>query len=756
MCTLGSLSVNQPFGPRTFQTPQTFDRPPRPSQTLLDPPDPPDSPRLSQTLQTPWYQVQAQSCLNKQHLASFQCHPHHKHSWENFKLKDAYLIAPPVGVMGLAALVCPTLSVSGILVPGFTEQLQERSMVSKSQLMDQKGYDGDVLQDDPEEAFYLPGPQPQERSNMEPKDNGYDEEFDDGVHGQQDRHINWDDDNDMQNDGLDLVVHPDGKPSWVHTTFNALPKWANVPPKSANTIPKPSNVPAKSGQQKAPHLLTKDVLFEHHQRNGVPRAPDPARLNAIHYLNTHITQSHFKNKGGYGSGSEGGDKEDKGKEDVMDYPCAYKMAMKLKFYLPMWKKVLHIACTYCHFVATVNRFPDCMDVVEDEFGAEILLQSIEEFKAKCCILDMSYYEKYAYEMKIWMYSDLGNLWSAVKKVAQSALMETFDIEPMNALMEEDAFAHVKSHYTQLHKNSRLFRNFHDDGTVENFRSMALTQTCVHAFYNGKMSLATAFPEKFGRILPGGTHVFGATMLALTLDEYADGYFQHKQVKSDNFETIYDELCDLFDKVEDSRHYDVLEAHCKQIAMLGWFLAGAACVCLCYMDAQPPPDNNEMTTMSSNTSPVLMGDPWLSPLDDDDDQYVTDTHYFQPAKMILSSHAVDLTSIDNDPWLSPLDDNDDDQYVGPWLSPLDDNDDELYMIDACYFQPAKMIVSAHAVDLTSIDGDPWLPPLDNGNDDYHHYHMTRTTATDDVPISTVQTVMITTNHYGTVMWSTCKY
>ncbi|KAI6027691.1 hypothetical protein BKA83DRAFT_4625725 [Pisolithus microcarpus] len=36
-----TTSVNQPFGPRAFQTPQTFDRPPRPSQTLLDPPDPP-------------------------------------------------------------------------------------------------------------------------------------------------------------------------------------------------------------------------------------------------------------------------------------------------------------------------------------------------------------------------------------------------------------------------------------------------------------------------------------------------------------------------------------------------------------------------------------------------------------------------------------------------------------------------------------------------------------------------------------------
>ncbi|KAI6040026.1 hypothetical protein EDC04DRAFT_2894530 [Pisolithus marmoratus] len=77
-----------------------------------------------------------------------------------------------------------------------------------------EGYDGDVLQDDPEEAFYLPGHQPQERSNMEPEDNGHDEEFDDSVHGQQDRHINWDDDNDMQSDGLDLVIHPDGK-IWV-------------------------------------------------------------------------------------------------------------------------------------------------------------------------------------------------------------------------------------------------------------------------------------------------------------------------------------------------------------------------------------------------------------------------------------------------------------------------------------------------------------------------------------------------------------
>ncbi|KAI6007021.1 hypothetical protein EDD15DRAFT_2358096 [Pisolithus albus] len=520
-----------------------------------------------------------------------------------------------------------------------------------------EGYKGDVLQDDPEEAFYLPSRQPQERSNMELENNGYDEEFDDGACSQQDRCINWDDHNDMQSDSLDLVVHPDGKvfsfsrkhralhspehdgdgdlgsqvishtprpssqshkcqspssdefpdhisqlpfnhpthsqgksrpiqapplsaksqittrpataastklisnhpkPSWVCTMLNALLKRANVPPKLANTIPKPSNVPAKSGQQKAPRLLTKDILFEHHQRNGVPRAPDPARLDAVHSQssgkqqaarslrqdsNTHITQSHFENEGGYESGSEGGDGEDQGEEDVMDYSCAYKPAMKLKFYPPMWKKVLHIACMYCHFVTTVNRFPDCMDIVEDEFGAEILLQSI-------------------------MYSDLGDLWLAVKKVARGALTETFDIKPVNALTEEDALAHVKSRYTQLHENSRLFHNFRDDGTVENFGSTALTQTCVRAFYDGKMSLAPVFPEKFGRILPGGAHVFGATMLALALDEYADGYFQRKQVKSDDFETIYDKLCDLFDKVEDSRHYDVLEARHKQIAMLG--------------------------------------------------------------------------------------------------------------------------------------------------------------------------------------------
>ncbi|KAI6005405.1 hypothetical protein EDC04DRAFT_2611573 [Pisolithus marmoratus] len=708
------------------------------------------------------YQVQAQSCLNKQCLASFQCHLHHKHSQENFKLKDAYLITPPIGVMGLAALssltlklnaykwsppgqqdevlmkwllptsqsttllphpqisikspgnrnwVCPMLSVSGILVPSFTGWLQERSMVSKSQLMDQKaeepnilrsgydhdnepleGYDGDVLQDDPEEAFYLPGPQPQERSNMEPKDNGYNAEFDNGVHGQQDRHINWDDDNNMQNDGLDLVIHPDGK-------------WANVPPKLANTIPKLSNVPAKSGQQKAPCPLTKDILFEHHQRNGVPRAPDPARLDAIHHqsngkqqaaqslcqdLNTHITQSHLENEGRYESGSEGGDEEDKGEEDIMDYPCAYKAATKLKFYLPTWRKVLHIAC----------MFPDCMDIVEDEVGAEILLQSIEEFKAKCGILNMSYYEKYAYKMKIWMYSDLGNLWLAVKKVAQSALTETFNIEPTNALMEEDAFAHVKLHYTQLYENSRLFHNFHDG--------------C-------------------------------------------------KQVKSDDFETIYDKLCDLFDKVKDSGHYDVLEACCKQIAMLGWcltklfqrFLAVAACICLVHISPALTMTHGYQhwttMTMSSNTSPALMGTHGYH------HQMMTttsvDTCYFQPAEMILLSHAVDLTSIDNDPWLSPLDDNDNDQYIGPWLSPLDNDNNELYIIDARYFQPAKMIVLAHVVDLTSIDGDPWLPPPDDGDNDYYHYHMTRTTATDDIPISTVWTVMITTNHYGTVMWST---
>ncbi|KAI6009151.1 hypothetical protein EDC04DRAFT_2610699 [Pisolithus marmoratus] len=472
-----------------------------------------------------------------------------------------------------------------------------------------EGYDGDVLQDDPEEAFYLPGPQPQERSNMEPEDNGYDEEFDNGAHSQQDRHINWDDDNDMQNDGLDLVLHPDGQ---VHTTFNALLKWANVPPNLANTIPKPSNVPAKSD------------------------------------LNTHITQSHLENKGGYESGSKGGDKEDKGEEDVMDYPCAYKVAMKLKFYLPMWRKVLHITC----------MFPNCMDIVEDEFGSEILLQSIEEFKAKCSILNMSYYEKYAYKMKIWMYSDLGDLWSAVKKVTRSALTETFNIKPANALMEEDVFAHVKSHYTQLHENSRLFHNFHDDGTVENSGSMALTQTCVHVFYDGKMTLAAAFPEKFGRILPGGTHIFSATMC--------------KQVKSDNFEMIYDELHDLFDKVEDSRHYDVLEARHKQIAMLGWFLAGAACICLCYMDAQPPPDDNDRSHQRRQ---------WPMAITTEQQQLGT-YGYFQPAKMILSSHAVDLTSIDGGPWLSPLDDDDDDQYVidsSPWLSPLDDNDNELYIL-----------------------------------------------------------------------------
>ncbi|KAI6041913.1 hypothetical protein EDC04DRAFT_2601378 [Pisolithus marmoratus] len=533
------------------------------------------------------------------------------------------------------------------------------------------GYDHD---DEPLEGY---NGDPQERSNMEPKDNGYDEEFNDGVHGQQDRHINWDDDNNMQNDSLDLVIHPDGK---VCTTFNALLKWANAPPKLSNTIPKLSNVPAKSVQWQA---------------------------------------SHFKNEGRYESGSEGGDEEDKGEEDIMDYPCAYKAVTKLKFYLPVWKKVLHITC----------MFPNCMDIVEDEFGAEILLQSIEEFKAKCSILNMSYYEKYAYEMKIWMYSDLGNLQSAVKKVAQSTLTETFDIEPVNTLMEEDAFAHVKLHYTQLHKNSRLFHNFHDD-------------------------------------------------LALALDEYADGYFQHKQVKSDDFETIYDELCDLFDKVEDSRNYDVLEAHHKQIAMLGWFLAGAACVCLM-------PNHHQTTTsryivdaryfqpakmiLSSHAVDLTSIDnnPWLSPPEDDDNEYV-DTHYFQPAEMILLSHAVDLTSIDSGPWLSPLDDNDNDQYV----------------TDTCYFQLAKMILSSCAVDLTSIDndpwlstpdddddkyhndtvnslvdftsidGDPWLSPPDD-NDDYYHYHMMRTTATDDIPISTVWTVMITTNHYGTVMWSTCK-
>ncbi|KIK22946.1 hypothetical protein PISMIDRAFT_101515, partial [Pisolithus microcarpus 441] len=60
ICYVYLNDVGDPFGPLAFQTPQTFDRPPRPSQTLLEPPDPQEV----QFFNKDWVHIG-----NKQHLA---------------------------------------------------------------------------------------------------------------------------------------------------------------------------------------------------------------------------------------------------------------------------------------------------------------------------------------------------------------------------------------------------------------------------------------------------------------------------------------------------------------------------------------------------------------------------------------------------------------------------------------------------------------------------------------------------------------
>ncbi|KIJ15268.1 hypothetical protein PAXINDRAFT_11808 [Paxillus involutus ATCC 200175] len=217
----------------------------------------------------------------------------------------------------------------------------------------------------------------------------------------------------------------------------------------------------------------------------------------------------------------------------------------------------------CRCYATIKWFPDRVTLV-NTLGSEFMEQAIAEYEENGGVLQMSLYHNYHYEMKIWLYKDLSDFRSHIKKVACKALLEAFNIKPTEASSPDEVAAHVKACYNELWADSKFLHSENPDGTLENFRGQALTQTCVRAFYMGKTALAPACKEYFSKRLPSGAHVLGAVA------EYESGIYQAKDLSFEDFTEMHEELTGLYEQLKaTSEHEPILRNRCKQIAMLGW-------------------------------------------------------------------------------------------------------------------------------------------------------------------------------------------
>ncbi|KAI5990742.1 hypothetical protein EDD15DRAFT_2369460 [Pisolithus albus] len=315
-----------------------------------------------------------------------------------------------------------------------------------------------------------------------------------------------------------------------------------------------SAVAARSRQVSEPHdnsdsEASHDVLFKHHSRNGVPRAPDPVYLDslasksqtdggtgasvAVQNLNTNEVQHSVKTEPRTSTNND---------------------PTTLKFYDTMWKAILNRAKLLSRLDAVIgNAFPE-RHVYINQKVYEFITQAIAELKEDGVQPDESFLRKHQHHMSDLLFEDLGTYRSDFKKIARQVIVKHWDWEPSDFDDPQQLADHILELYNDLMEGTKYIHGDCDEeGKFDNFSSAALRDLCVTGYYIGKSSLAASFPDIFGKDLPPGALAFATTALTGALDEYSTGSFAAVKFRHEGYSKVNEQFLDMISNIENVPH-----------------------------------------------------------------------------------------------------------------------------------------------------------------------------------------------------------
>ncbi|KAH7905388.1 hypothetical protein BJ138DRAFT_1118516 [Hygrophoropsis aurantiaca] len=310
-----------------------------------------------------------------------------------------------------------------------------------------------------------------------------------------------------------------------------------------------------------------DVLNNHHRKNGAPRAPAPSMLDDVRRRAATLSS-------GLGAGrlrasnDANNDQDDDQDTDPADEPPKRKGGKYSKtprnqiapkptqqsFYPPAWRDTLDRAKLISRMDSLDDWFP-----VRDAFIAgpaqEYLAEAIAIVEDSGMELDPYYWDNHKMDMAKLLFDDLGTFRSEVKKDARRVVKAKCPIFPDDDEDPPDYDDYVRQSAANLLDGGLYLQGGKDEnGRTDNFASVYLRDLVETAFYQGKLSLAAHFPEKFSKEVPKGAIIVAGTALKGALDEYEDGAAKDKKFTVEHYSPVYDTLTTLLDEVDKNPYH----------------------------------------------------------------------------------------------------------------------------------------------------------------------------------------------------------
>ncbi|KIK19778.1 hypothetical protein PISMIDRAFT_13429 [Pisolithus microcarpus 441] len=212
-----------------------------------------------------------------------------------------------------------------------------------------------------------------------------------------------------------------------------------------------------------------DVLFKHHSRNGVPRAPDPVYLESL--------ASKSRTDGGMGAPVAIQN------PNINKVQHSVKTELRtgtnndpttLKFYDTMWKAILNRAKLLSCLDAVIgNAFPE-RHVYINQKVHEFITQAIAELKEDGVQPNELFLRKHQHHMSDLLFKDPGTYCSDFKKIAQQVIVKHWDWEPSDFNDPQQLADHILGLYNDLTEGTKYIHGDCDEeGKFNNFSSTAL-------------------------------------------------------------------------------------------------------------------------------------------------------------------------------------------------------------------------------------------------------------------------------------------
>ncbi|KAI5995117.1 hypothetical protein EDD15DRAFT_2366042 [Pisolithus albus] len=256
----------------------------------------------------------------------------------------------------------------------------------------------------------------------------------------------------------------------------------------------------------APNGQTVDVLDHHQQKNGHPRAPDPAMLTLYREQSMALVDGDASNPTPLHE-----QRAPRHSRRARDLPVPPN---HIGHYGPVWKDCLEEAKIECRAVhALSNPWPKLkMDV---DTLTESLTTVVMQWTQRGC-----WPEKKTAMVRM-LYEDMSTWRSEMKKAAIGSAPLLYQLEPAPGVKCPDHIAFVQDAAAALLQQSLFLRHGVDEnGKTRNFAHPALKDVIIKFFYTGSYRIAHQHPDIFRSRIPNSCLAAVCAAFNCVLDGYA--------------------------------------------------------------------------------------------------------------------------------------------------------------------------------------------------------------------------------------------